>query len=142
MHRYLGTALLLGAFHCLPAGAALSRQVVKYRIHAELDAQKKTVTGRQTLTWLNDSPDSVGELRFHLYLNAFQNEKSSFMRESGGQLRADRMPKSGWGWIDLQRFQIENGPDLLKSIRYIHPDDDNEDDQCDSHACILLCGYY
>ena len=21
-------------------------------------------------------------------------------------------------------------------------DDDNEDDQCDSHACILLCGYY
>ncbi|MEO8369866.1 MAG: M1 family metallopeptidase [Candidatus Solibacter sp.] len=129
MHRYLGTALLLGAFHCLPAGAALSRQVVNYRIHAELDAQKKTVTGRQTLTWLNDSPGSVAELRFHLYLNAFQNEKSSFMRESGGQLRSDRMAKGGWGWIDLHRFQIENGADLLKSTRYIHPDDTNEDDR-------------
>jgi len=21
-------------------------------------------------------------------------------------------------------------------------DDENEDEQCDSHACILLCGYY
>jgi len=107
MHRYLGALLLLGGLLCVPAGAAPSRQVATYRIHAELDAQKKTVTGRQTLTWLNDSPDAVGELRFHLYLNAFQNEKSSFMRESGGQLRSDRMPKGGWGWIDLQRFQIE-----------------------------------
>jgi hypothetical protein len=128
MHKYLGV-LLLGCLPCLPAGAALSRQVVDYRIHAELDAQKKTVTGRETLTWLNDSPDTVGELRFHLYLNAFQNEKSSFMRESGGQLRGDRVSKGSWGWIDLTRFQIENGADLLKSVRYIHPDDNNEDDR-------------
>src|SRR6478672_5924574 len=129
MRRYFGLALLVGCLGGLPAGAALSRRLVAYRIHAELDPQKKVVTGRETLTWTNDSQDAVGELRFHLYLNAFQNEKSSFMRESGGQLRSDRMPKGGWGWIDLQRFQIENGADLLKSIRYIHPDDDNEDDR-------------
>ena len=129
MHRHFGALLLLGCLPCLAASTALSRRVVKYRIHAELDAQRKTVTGRQVLTWLNDSPDTVGELQFHLYLNAFQNEKSSFMRESGGQLRGDRATKGSWGWIDLQRFQIENGPDLLHSIRYIHPDDDNADDR-------------
>ena len=127
MRRYFSLALLICCLR--PAGAALSRQVVAYRIHAELDPQKKTVTGRETLTWTNDSPDAVGELQFHLYLNAFQNEKSSFMRESSGQLRSDRATKGSWGWIDLQRLQIEGGADLLNAIRYIHPDDDNADDR-------------
>ena len=129
MRRYFGLALLAGSLGGLPAGAALSRQVVAYRIHAELDPQKKTVTGRETLTWTNDSPDAVGELQFHLYLNAFQNEKSSFMRESGGQLRSDHATKGSWGWIDLKRLQIEGGADLLDAIRYLHPDDDNADDR-------------
>src|SRR5260370_6736975 len=129
MRRYLGLALLVGCLCGLPAGAALSRQVVAYRIHVELDPQKKTVTGREALTWTNDSPDAIGELQFHLYLNAFQNEKSSFMRESGGQLRGDRTTKGSWGWIDLQRLQIEGGAELLNAIRYIHPDDDNADDR-------------
>src|SRR4029077_6598620 len=98
MRRYFGLVFLVGCLSGPPAGAALSRQVVAYRIHAELDPQKKVVTGRETLTWTNDSPDAVGELQFHLYLNAFQNEKSSFMRESGGQLRGDRATKGSWGW--------------------------------------------
>src|SRR5260370_11569297 len=93
MRRNLGLALLVGCLGGLPAGAALSRRVVAYRIHAELDPQKKIVIGRETLTWTNDSPDAVGELQFHLYLNAFQNEKSSFMRESAGQLRGARATK-------------------------------------------------
>ena len=129
MRRSFGLFLLAGCLGTLPAGAALSQRVVTYRIHAELDPQKKIVTGRETLTWTNPSPDLVGELQFHLYLNAFQNELSSFMRESGGQLRGDRATKSSWGWIDLQRLQIEGGAELLHAIRYIHPDDDNADDR-------------
>jgi len=129
MRRTFGVVLLAGCAASLAAGAALSRRVVDYRIHAVLDPEKKTVGGHETLTWNNDSPDAVGELQFHLYLNAFQNEKSSFMRESGGQLRGDRAAKGSWGWIDLQRLQIEGGPELLPAIRYIHPDDDNADDR-------------
>lgn len=111
------------------AHAALSDRIVSYRIRARLDTAKKTVDGQETLTWRNTSTDSVGELRFHLYLNAFQNEKSTFMRESGGQLRGDRASKDDWGWIEVHRLQVAGGADLTGAIRFIHPDDDNADDQ-------------
>ncbi len=111
------------------AHAALSEHIVAYRIRAELDAARKTVAGHQTLTWRNTSPDTIRELQFHLYLNAFQNEKSSFMRESGGELRGDQASKDDWGYIEVQHMQIPGGADLTHSIRFIHPDDDNADDQ-------------
>src|SRR5579863_5397985 len=96
-------ALLLACWLAPTAYAALSDHVVTYRIRAELDPGRKTVAGRQTLSWHNTSPDAVGELRFHLYLNAFQNEKSTFMHESGGQLRGDRASKDDWGYIEVRR---------------------------------------
>lgn len=114
---------------CAAAHAAMSEHIVAYKIHAQLDPAKKTVAGQESLTWRNTTPDTVGELRFHLYLNAFQNEKSSFMRESGGQLRGDRASKDAWGYIEIHRMQIAGGPDLARSLRFVHPDDDNADDQ-------------
>jgi hypothetical protein len=89
----------------------------------------KAVTAHETLVWRNGSTDSVRELRFHLYLNAFQNEKSSFMRESGGQLRGDTASKDDWGYIEVKHMQIAGGADLTRAIQFIHPDDDNADDQ-------------
>src|SRR5271157_5181407 len=124
MKRALLLALLAFAAH-----AALSDHIVAYRIRAELDPARKTVTGHQTLTWRNTSPNPVRELRFHLYLNAFQNEKSTFMRESGGQLRGDRASKDDWGYIEVQRMQVAGGADLTRALRFLHPDDDNADDQ-------------
>src|SRR5579863_1252957 len=122
-------AILFAACFAFAADAALSDHVVSYRIHAGLDPTRKTVTGRQTLTWHNTSPDTISELRFHLYLNAFQNEKSTFMRESGGELRGDRASKDDWGYIEVLRMQIAGGADLTKAIRFVQPDDGNADDQ-------------
>ncbi len=121
--------ILLIASLALAAHAALSDRIVTYRIQAELDPIKKTVTAHEALTWRNPSDGPVRELRFHLYLNAFQNEKSTFMRESGGQLRGDRAAKDDWGYSEVQRMQIAGGADLTRAIRFIHPDDDNADDQ-------------
>lgn len=91
--------------------------------------------GREQLVWLNDSPDVISDLQFHLYLNAFKNEKSTFFRESGGQLRGDRFEPGEWGWIDVNEMKLagrqnqSSGEDLTKKIEFIHPDDDNVDDQ-------------
>lgn len=109
--------------------AAMSDQVVAYTIRARLDPLQKTISGQETLAWRNTSGDAVAELRFHLYLNAFSNTKSSFMRESGGQLRSDRAQQEGWGYVDIKRMQVAGGPDLTAAIRFIHPDDDNADDR-------------
>ena len=104
--------------------------IANYRISARYNLAEKSVEGREILTWTNDSPDDVPELEFHLYMNAFKNEKSSFMRESGGGLRSDRVQKDKdpWGWVDVKRMDV-TGVDLTKSIQFIHPDDQNADDQ-------------
>lgn len=108
---------------------AMSQQVVRYQIAATLNPQAKAVTGHETLTWLNTSTDEVWELRFHLYLNAFKNDKSTFMRESRGQLRGDRYEEGKWGDVDVQSITLESGFDLKPSMKYLHPDDTNTDDQ-------------
>lgn len=107
----------------------LSPRIANYTISVSLDAQKKMLHGKETLRWLNSSKDRISELRFHLYLNAFKNSKSTFMIESGGQLRGDRMESGGWGWIDVTSMAIRNGEDLKSKMEFIHPDDDNTDDQ-------------
>jgi hypothetical protein len=109
--------------------APLARPVSSYDLKAALDTQSHIIHGSETLTWLNDSPDSIPTLRFHLYMNAFKNAKSTFLRESGGQLRGVASGSKEWGWIDVQRMRIEGGEDLTRAIRYIHPDDGNQDDQ-------------
>ena len=65
----------------------LSPRNASYDIDVKLNADTKIIDGFETLHWKNLSNDNISELRFHLYLNAFKNTKSTFMKESGGQLR-------------------------------------------------------
>lgn len=118
------------AFVLLPVCAlAQARLIANYNLSARLNPDDKSVAGHETLVWKNDSQDTIPDLQFHLYMNAFKNTKSTFIRESGGQLRGDRLQKDRWGYIDIQRMQIAGGPDLTKSIQFIAPDDGNADDQ-------------
>ena len=107
-----------------------SDQVVQYHIKAALDPAKHQVTGTETITWKNPSPvDAVSELQFHLYLNAFKNTTSTFMKESGGRLRGDEMGKDSWGWVDITSMKTASGADLKPGLVFIQPDDGNREDQ-------------
>ena len=44
--------------------AAAGHPIVDYRIWARLDTAQKAIDGQETLTWRNDSPDVIRELRF------------------------------------------------------------------------------
>ncbi len=120
----------------LRPAAALAAQpvrppVVEYRINASLDPKTHVVTGRERVVWRNPSGDRVPELRFHLYLNAFKNNRSTFMRESGGQLRGDRAgtKPEDWGAIDLVSMKTAAGADLLPGARTIQPDGNAASDE-------------
>lgn len=121
--------MFLCLFTGLPAAAARSKHIVDYRIKARLDTEKKAVDGYQVLTWMNDSGLPVSELQFHLYLNAFKNNRSTFMKESGGESRNFKLDKKHWGYLDMKSIRILYGPDLMDAMEFIHPDDDNEDDR-------------
>ncbi len=110
----------------------LSPRNASYDMDVKLNPDTKIIDGFETLHWKNLSNDNISELRFHLYLNAFKNTKSTFMKESGGQLRGiniDENETKSWGWVDVLSMKVQNGEDLTNKIKFIHPDDDNADDQ-------------
>jgi hypothetical protein len=107
----------------------LSPRIASYKISVTLDPSQKTLSGKELLTWRNSSPDKISELQFHLYLNGFKNSRSTFMKESGGQNRGFRMDDAGWGWTDITSMTTADGEDLLHGTAFIHPDDDNAEDQ-------------
>ena len=106
----------------------LSPRNANYDMNVNFNPATKIIDGFETLHWKNISNDMINELQFHLYLNAFKNTKSTFIKESGGQLRGisiNENSDNAWGWIDVESMKIENGEDLTNKIRFIHPDDDN-----------------
>lgn len=107
----------------------LSKRIVEYHISVQLDAEQKTLAGAQSLTWKNPGSKPVSELYFHLYPNAFQSKKSTFLRESGGKLRNDQMKEDSFGHMSLESIQTEDGVDLMRSMQFVQPDDGNKQDQ-------------
>ena len=110
----------------------LSNRIANYDISVKLDPIKHSLDGKETLVWTNTSTDYLSELQFHLYLNAFKNKNSTFIKESGGQLRGDMMNKKNlgnFGWIDIISMKVRNGEYLTSKIKFIQPDDQNDKDQ-------------
>lgn len=121
----------------------LSERQVTYQIDVTLDPATKRLRGTQRVTWRNPDTVPIEELQFHLYLNAFKNERSTFMKESGGTHRGFGVESDDpWGGIDISRMAIagdapDTAPlagtpatvDLTDRITFIQPDDGNPDDQ-------------
>ena len=102
----------------LRGGAApKSDRIASYKIDARLDTAKHQIVATQTLHWKNTGASAVERLPFHLYLNAFKNEASVFMRSSRGALRGDRATEDGWGWIAIDSIQIA-GVELASKLVY------------------------
>ena len=106
-------------------------KVVDYALRAKLDPAAHTVHGEGTITWRNLSSTTVSELWMHLYLNAFKNQSSVFMRAPVGGFRGTTIPKE-WGTIDVRSLTwvYDNGErhDLWKTVELRRKDDDDETD--------------
>jgi hypothetical protein len=106
-----------------------AREIVDYDIQVSLDAQTRRLTGRQRLTWRNHSSDTVPDLWFHLYLNAFRNTRSTFWKESGGSLRGISLNDARWGFIEITSLKLRDGTELRSRLRFESPDDGNAEDR-------------
>ena len=146
-HRYV---LLTLGFAVFPAGRAnaqqpitifpepLSPRIANYAINVTLDDEAKRIVGDMVITWNNPSDDTITELQFHLYTNAFKNNRSTFIREmmhgsavgreSGRPRKSPWEKDAGWGWIRIDRLEVD-GHNVTDKIAYIQPDDGNVDDR-------------
>jgi hypothetical protein len=139
--RRMPVAALLVFLSCIiPARAqtagALSPRNANYTIEVKLDPAQKMLRGSELISWRNDTGTPAGELRFHLYWNAWKNDRSTFMREAAlgypGMLSDIR--SDAWSYCQVKSIRVlpEGGgtaADLRTASRYASPDDGNADDQ-------------
>ena len=116
-----------------PLPGALSPRNANYSIDVRLDHSRRTLAGREVITWRNISAYPTSKLCLHLYYNAWRNAQSTWMREARLAGRGSaRSPRSGdWGWIDVTSIRLAK-PDAgfldLLDRRFNAPDDGNSDD--------------
>ncbi len=126
----LALALLPGALLARASGAQdEAPPTVQYRIEARVEGETKRLDGQETLVWRNTSADTVPDLWFHLYWNAFANNRSTQMWEARGTLRGSpRTVEDGWGWQRPTALRI-GGVDALASLVWQAPDDGRSEDR-------------
>jgi hypothetical protein len=96
------------------------------------------LTGRATITWTNASTDTVDDLWFHVYLNAFANNRSTHMQAVDGNLRGT-VVKEGFGFTEIKGVRLRaegdaplapaSGADLLATLTWEQPTDGNTYDR-------------
>jgi len=97
---------------------------LRYIISVELDATGKRLLGKEEILWKNETRDEVPDMWFHLYWNAFKNEKSAMLEESReeGALGRSTEEEGGWGYIDITRIALADGTDLRPTLEFGSPD--------------------
>ncbi len=105
-----------------------AESVASYTLTATLDPDAHVVTGEGTLVFRNVSDAPLSEVWFHLYLNAFKNQRSVFLREPVGGFRGAAVPEH-WGTIDVTKLTWRDPlrADLLANLE-VHRNDDDETD--------------
>lgn len=139
MRRFITvSALFLGLYSSwggLHAQDTFCPQVASYFMDVTLDTERNLITGKEWVTWTNTSSVPALELWFHLYWNAFQNNRSTFLSEGspyGARLRT--FGAEDWGLCRIDSLQVIESQefeasDLTTRIRFRQPDDGNPFDQ-------------
>ncbi len=104
----------------------LSPRIANYDIDVRLDVSNKQLVATELLNWQNTTSDTIYNLQFHMYLNAFKNDQSTFMKESQGRRRGSNIERNKRrGWIEITHLEEIEGGDLTSKMSYIQPDDGN-----------------
>jgi hypothetical protein len=113
----------------------LSARNASYRINARLDVARHTLAADEVLKWTNTSTRPATSLQFHLYYNAWRDDRSTWMRERrlANPSDAESARPEHRSSIDISTFKIVTGGatagDLTTRLRFIAPDDGNRDDR-------------
>lgn len=88
-------------------------RVASYTLEAKLDPEAHVVQGSGTIRLLNVSSAPLDHVFVHLYLNAFEHERTVFRRRAGSGMRGSDQLTSA-GHIDVERFAwVEAGQENL-----------------------------
>ena len=110
----------------------LSPRIANYTIRGELDHENHQLSAQQEILWINTSPDTIWEVRLYMYVNAFKNLNSTFLKGINGTIFGRDLttwPDENFGWLSVVKISDDQDHDLTDNQEYIQPDDDNDADQ-------------
>jgi hypothetical protein len=89
------------------------QQKVDYDIEVELDPAGHMLTGSETITYRNNSPDTLSRFYLHLYPNAYREKTSQLIRDymQGTLYFFVGLPESWRGWMDVTSLKV-GGSDI------------------------------
>ena len=102
--------------------------IASYTLKARLDEQQHRISATGTIQFVNSSRAPLQHLFFHLYLNAFKNDRTLFLRSPFSAGRSGRGAREH-GYIDVKRLSAKEYPGVdLWSGRALHSPGDPEDE--------------
>jgi hypothetical protein len=125
----LSSTALLGQYQRF--AAPLSARTSSYDMQIVLDTDKHRIQAQQTVTFTNPSDDTIWTMPFHMYYNAFKNNKTTFYTGTTRIPRSkpqEEIDNCVWGMIEVLDITDEKGKDLTERMAYVQYDDGNKND--------------
>lgn len=123
--------VLLAACLCaLSSFAQYWQQQVDYIIDVSLNTREKTLDGFEKLTYHNNSPDTLSYIWFHLWPNAYKNDRTAFSDQMlrNGNTKFYFAKKEERGYINRLDFKVggvtartEDHPQHIDIIKVLLP---------------------
>lgn len=109
-------ALLLAAFPGFASAQNYFQQEVNYKIEVSLNDQAHELTGTQEIEYVNNSPDRLSYIYFHLWPNAYKNTKTAYAKQvvQNGSRNFYFAGKEEGGYIDGLAFEVNGKPVKLE----------------------------
>ena len=88
------------------------QQKVNYKIDVRLDDKTHTLTAFETITYTNNSPNTLTYIYFHLWPNAYKNETTALSKqlEWKDHYALNELHESQLGYIDSLNFKVNDRP--------------------------------
>ncbi len=103
-----------------------------YAMDVKLDIATNTIRGTEVLSWKNYTGRPQQQFPFHLYHNAFKNNRSTFAVEYGYGFPRANMTDADYGYTNVKSVKVispAGETDITNTFEYIQPDDGNKNDQ-------------
>ena len=114
----------------LAAGQPAWKQGLHYQLEVKLDAKQQALDGNMELRYSNRSPDTLHFIWFHIWPNAYRNDKTSYSEQllENGKTGFYFSEKESKGYINRLGFRvdgiiadIQDHPEYIDVIKLILP---------------------
>jgi hypothetical protein len=101
--------LIIGPFNKVYSQQYFQQEVI-YRIHVTLDDKRNELNAFETVEYINNSPDTLHFIYFHLWPNGYSNNNTELAKQllrSGGKEKLFNDPELR-GYIDSLDFKVDD----------------------------------